>query len=355
MQIPSTPHTSTASSLSTANRPVVGQDAVETRSSVMPAVQQPVEVEAAINRQNPANRLTLVDEEVRLYGPFSGANSASASAAEAVVADVVPADVTIADQTPDQSQQQAQQQDGGEEQSAAASDAETADVAVRTASERVATSSRSNEADAPPRTNAADDTSKKTDAVRETRIERVEQQISKLASRDREVRAHEAAHSSIGGQYAGGASFTLKQGPNGISYAIGGEVPIDISAIPDNPEATIRKMQTVQRAALAPAEPSSADRAVAAQAVQIAQQARAQMQSNQAAERATKTESARQQRTEAAEKRSEISDRMTNIHNRFDFSNELGGAQRSRQIAIVAQGYSPLRPGTIGTLLDETV
>jgi len=330
-----------------ANRSAVGQDAVETRSSVMPAVQQPVEVEAVINRQNPANRLTLVDEEVRLYGPFNGAHSASASAAEVVVADVAPADVTITDQTPDQSQQQAQQQDGGEEQPQAASDAEIADAAVRATSERAVTSSH---------TSAVDDTSKKTDAVRETRIERVEQQqISKLAARDREVRSHEAAHSSIGGQYAGGASFTLKQGPNGISYAIGGEVPIDVSAIPDDPAATIRKMQTVQRAALAPAEPSSADRAVAAQAAQVAQQARAQMQSNQAAERTTKAESARQQRSEAAEKRAEISDRMTSIQNRFDFSNELGGAQRSRQISIVAQGYSPLRPGTIGTLLDETV
>ncbi|RPH40675.1 MAG: catalase, partial [Desulfobulbaceae bacterium] len=67
-------------------------------------------------------------------------------------------------------------------------------------------------------------------------------------------------------QYAeGGASFTFQRGPYGNSYAIGGEVPIDISS-ETTPEATILKMRTVRRAALAPAEPSGADRQIAAQA-----------------------------------------------------------------------------------------
>ena len=47
---------------------------------------------------------------------------------------------------------------------------------------------------------------------------------------------------------------------------------IDASPVPDNPEATIAKMMIVKAAALAPAEPSSADRNVAAMAdVQLAQ------------------------------------------------------------------------------------
>jgi hypothetical protein len=323
---------------------------VETRSRVLPAVQQPVEVEAAINRQNPANRPTLVDEGVRLYGPFNNTNTAS-SVAEAVVADAVPIDVIVEDQ----SQNQQSRQGSEEEPQAAASDTETTEPSARDAAKAERT-------DAPVRTgqqagrSAAEEADKKADTRRETRIQQVEQQqVSKLAARDREVRAHEAAHSSIGGQYAGGASFTMKQGPNGRSYAIGGEVPIDLSAIPGDPEATIRKMQTVQRAALAPAEPSSADRAVAAQAGQIAQQARAQIQSQQAGERSAGVEAARQQRAEAADKRAAISERLTDIQNNFNFSNELGSAQRSRQISIVADSYSPLRPGTIGTLLDETV
>jgi hypothetical protein len=56
-------------------------------------------------------------------------------------------------------------------------------------------------------------------------------------------------------------------------YAVGGEVKIDISP-ESTPEATIRKMQQVRKAALAPAQPSSTDRAVAAQATQIEAQAR---------------------------------------------------------------------------------
>ncbi len=46
---------------------------------------------------------------------------------------------------------------------------------------------------------------------------------------------------------------------------MGGEVGIDLSQESD-PSATIQKMQTIKRAALAPASPSSTDRQVAAQA-----------------------------------------------------------------------------------------
>ncbi|WP_200821267.1 putative metalloprotease CJM1_0395 family protein [Oceanicoccus sp. KOV_DT_Chl] len=42
-----------------------------------------------------------------------------------------------------------------------------------------------------------------------------QEQIRELASRDREVRAHEQAHASVGGQYAGAPSFTFERGPDG--------------------------------------------------------------------------------------------------------------------------------------------
>ena len=90
--------------------------------------------------------------------------------------------------------------------------------------------------------------------------------LTELQKRDTEVRAHEQAHLAAAGAYAaGGASFSYTTGPNGKRYATGGEVPIDISK-EDTPAATIVKMQTVKRAALAPANPSSADRALSAQA-----------------------------------------------------------------------------------------
>ncbi len=97
---------------------------------------------------------------------------------------------------------------------------------------------------------------------------------------DSKVRAHESAHLAAGaGIVRGGASFTYTMGPDGKMYATGGEVSIDISEIPDNPEATIRKMQQVKRAALAPDDPSPQDRSIAAKAASIESKARAEAQS----------------------------------------------------------------------------
>ncbi|MEM9139943.1 MAG: putative metalloprotease CJM1_0395 family protein [Pseudomonadota bacterium] len=91
-----------------------------------------------------------------------------------------------------------------------------------------------------------------------------EAQVRELRARDLEVRRHEEAHARVGGQYAGQPSYTFQVGPDGKRYAIGGEVPIDVAPVPDDPEATIRKMEVVIAAALAPAEPSGQDRKVAA-------------------------------------------------------------------------------------------
>ncbi len=102
--------------------------------------------------------------------------------------------------------------------------------------------------------------------------------LTELKVRDAEVRSHEQAHLSVAGQYAaGGASFSYTTGPNGKRYATGGEVPIDLSR-EDTPEATIVKMRTVRRAALAPADPSAADRAIASQASAKEAQARKELQ-----------------------------------------------------------------------------
>lgn len=100
------------------------------------------------------------------------------------------------------------------------------------------------------------------------------QQLQELKQRDAEVRTHEQAHLSTAGQYARtGASFTYQKGPDGVSYAVGGEIGIDIGK-ENTPEATITKMQTVKRAALAPASPSPADRSIAAHASAVEAQAR---------------------------------------------------------------------------------
>jgi len=54
-------------------------------------------------------------------------------------------------------------------------------------------------------------------------------------------------------------------------------VAIDVTPIPGDPKATIEKMDVVQRAATAPAEPSSADRSVAAKAAAQKQTAQAEL------------------------------------------------------------------------------
>jgi hypothetical protein len=105
-------------------------------------------------------------------------------------------------------------------------------------------------------------------------------QVVDLKKRDREVKAHEAAHMAAGGGYVrGGASYSYQTGPDGKRYAVGGEVSIDTSA-EDDPNATIRKMQTVRSAALAPANPSGQDRSVAAAASAMEAKARQQLHGN---------------------------------------------------------------------------
>lgn len=107
--------------------------------------------------------------------------------------------------------------------------------------------------------------------------EEEKRQVAELKKRDREVKAHEQAHMAAGaGVITGGATYEYTTGPDGKAYAVGGEVSIDVSPA-QNPEATIRKMEQIQRAALAPAQPSTTDRAVAAQAAQMAQTARMEL------------------------------------------------------------------------------
>ena len=108
--------------------------------------------------------------------------------------------------------------------------------------------------------------------------EQEQEQVERLEDRDAEVRAHELAHKAAAGPYAtGGPTYSYETGPDGKRYAVGGSVQIDVSPVKGDPEATIRKMAVVRRAALAPKEPSAQDRRVAAQADRTASQARAEL------------------------------------------------------------------------------
>jgi len=116
---------------------------------------------------------------------------------------------------------------------------------------------------------------KQQQAEEQEAIEQQKAQVEALKSRDIEVKAHEHAHATVGGQYAQSPSFKYQKGVDGQRYAIDGEVQIDVSVVPGDPQATINKMKQVYAAAMAPVDPSSADIRVATEALKKMEEAKA--------------------------------------------------------------------------------
>jgi hypothetical protein len=134
------------------------------------------------------------------------------------------------------------------------------------------------------------DTDKNKDSVQLS--DKAKALLRSLQARDQQVRAHEQAHlAASGGLATSGASYTYQRGPDGVSYAVGGEVSIDVSA-GRTPEETIARAITIRAAALAPADPSGQDLAVAAAAGQLEQQARGELQAKSSEELQAKLKSA---------------------------------------------------------------
>jgi len=116
--------------------------------------------------------------------------------------------------------------------------------------------------------------------------------LAELKKADTQVRQHEMAHVAAGaGVVTSGASFSYKRGPDGRNYAVAGEVSIDAAPVPGDPQATIRKMQRVKTAALAPADPSPQDLKVASRATAMAAKAASELMVLQARERAEANDS----------------------------------------------------------------
>lgn len=103
------------------------------------------------------------------------------------------------------------------------------------------------------------------------------QEIIQLKQRDREVRSHELAHAAVGGSVTGSPSYSFTIGPDGKKYATSGEVSVDLSTVPGDPQASIIKLKKVYAAALAPANPSAQDARVAAQASSLILQAQSEL------------------------------------------------------------------------------
>jgi hypothetical protein len=148
-------------------------------------------------------------------------------------------------------------------------------------------------------------------------------QVQELKTRDREVRAHEAAHLAAAGSLAiGSASYSYQRGHDGVQYAVGGEVSIDTSAVAGDPEATLGKAQRIRSAALVPVQPSSQDLNVAAQAAQLAVQARAEI--------------SQQQRTEAEDNATEKTNDETDSSVSSSQSESSNSTTTERQAQIIA-------------------
>ncbi|MBO1520112.1 putative metalloprotease CJM1_0395 family protein [Oceanisphaera pacifica] len=137
--------------------------------------------------------------------------------------------------------------------------------------------SATNSAKAPEEAYQSQATGQKNVAGKELTAEQQEE-LLQLQQRDQEVRVHEQQHASVGGQHTGSASYEYETGPDGKQYVVEGSVSVDLSPVAGDPNATIEKMQQIKAAALAPAEPSSADKDAAARADQLIVEARAELQ-----------------------------------------------------------------------------
>jgi hypothetical protein len=160
-----------------------------------------------------------------------------------------------------------------------------------------------------PEDAAVDGTAKSAAAgQQDSSAEQLERQqlIDTLKARDTQVRQHEAAHLAAAGSDArGGPSYTYEAGPDGRQYAVGGQVQIDTSPVRGDPRATIDKARRIRRAALAPADPSGQDRAVALRAAAMETRAQEEMTTRQAETAADGAEALEQSGTSEGGKRSQ--------------------------------------------------
>lgn len=196
----------------------------------------------------------------------------------------------------------------------------------------------------------------------QAQTEQEQAELQELKQRDQEVRNHEQAHMAQGGQHSGAVSYEYQTGPDGVRYAVGGEVPIDVSEVSDDPEATLEKMMQIQRAALAPADPSSQDRQVAAQAGQKAAQAINELsqlereeRAEQAAELKARQEQVQQEKSEAKAEQEkadqkEQQDESVSMAERFAEYNA-----KLRRINETLLEISAPKPANVGRLINAQI
>ena len=188
-------------------------------------------------------------------------------------------------------------------------------------------------------------------------------EVQRLQRRDAEVVAHENAHKAAAGSLSTGAiHYETEKGPDGRSYRTGGHVNIN-TAKGKTPEETLERAAKIKRAALAPAEPSPQDRAVANKANQMETEARQELAEKRLEEAQDSSEKNRSsiqfsskasQSTDAAKSDQEVSNsdadvsadstkkpetENTNIHD-FRANKAISGYQNSSNLT------NPISSGT---------
>ena len=82
-----------------------------------------------------------------------------------------------------------------------------------------------------------------------------ERVLEKFKNKDREIKLHEALHSSILGK---SVSYKYQMGLDGKLYAVGGETKLD-TTLPSNPKEALYKIEQIKKAATASPDLSRAD------------------------------------------------------------------------------------------------
>ncbi|EIM1020665.1 hypothetical protein LMQ59_001581 [Campylobacter coli] len=149
------------------------------------------------------------------------------------------------------------------------------------------------------------------------------QQVRELQSIDRNVKAHEAAHQAAGGGLAGAASFSYTRGPDNQMYATAGEVPIRMQK-GRTPEETIANTRQVVAAAMAPADPSPQDYKVAANALKMEFEARAEATKLKAQEAQEKKEENEEKQENLDINNQDSKDNFEETQANKDFKNFIG-------------------------------
>ncbi len=241
-------------------------------------------------------------------------------------------------QNQENSQNQEQSSNQNQESNGASSDQEQTDNASSDDPSGITNAVKGESGDE----SAQSDESKKAD---EQQRQQELSEIQQLSARDMEVRNHELAHAAVGGSYAGAPSYEYQTGPDGKKYAVGGEVSIDVSK-GATPQETIEKMQTVKAAALAPAEPSSQDRKVAAEASQNIAEARVELVRESEQKRQDAAESVKSSFDQAVDgdttssTGSQSGTENNSSNSPQSYSSNVESAQLQKASSVIAQRYN---------------